>query len=282
VVTVLEASEGNLRTGSQSLFVRPYEYAEEARGLRRVPVPVWATRGFTATWRAPLPADKPPLDTRDEVGPLRLSRARDEGGRAPAVLVGRITNNLPVELQGAVLLYREKCYSLGTLVPGESKRVEPLFAHDAKGQGRDLSEWLDLNGPGLRPESFVAPSGRAFNHRYLDTLSAYGLIKHLLFNQVAKFKWRNDGMRGFDQSWRLRPQPEYPRADARRYRDEAILVARTPLLYDRAEDVSGHGATATRLWLGRLPGDPAGRPAQGGFMTQETYVRVYIPVGPGK
>jgi hypothetical protein len=277
VLTVLEASERNLRTGSQGLFVRPYEYADEARGLRRVHVPVWATRAFTACWRAPLPAGKPPVDTRDEVGPLRVSRAR-EGGRGAAVLVGRVTNNLNVELQGVVLLYREKCYSLGTLAPGESKRVEPLFAHDAK-QARELNEWLH-GREWLKPESMVAPSGRAFDANYLNNLSAYGLIKPLLFHQASEGSRRNDGLRAFDQSWRLRPQPEFPQGEGKRYRDEAILVARTPLVYDHAEEVAGHGATATRLWVGRLPGDPGGRPAQSGFMTQETYLRVYIPVRP--
>jgi hypothetical protein len=286
VLTVLETSERNLRAGSQGLFPRPYEYAEEERGLRRVPVPVWATRAFTASWRAPLTAGKPPIDTRDEVGPLRVSRARDEGGRGAAVLVGRITNDLPVELGRVVLFFREKWYDLGTLAPGESKRVEPLFAHDAKGQGRDLAEWFactQTTGPEqdqdqLAPRSFRSPTGRPVNAEFLRGQTAYRLIKPLMLHQAAEGQTVNYGLRTFDQSWRLRPQPEFPSGECKRYRDEAILVARTALLSDRAEAVARHGSTATRLWLGHLPGDQPERPTQTGYMTQETYLRVFIPV----
>jgi hypothetical protein len=72
--------------------------------------------------------------------------------------------------------------------------------------------------------------------------------------------------------------PEYPLPDRPRYRDEIILIARAPMLCDRAEDVSTHAASPSRLWLGELPGGERTRPALKGFITQETYLRVYIPV----
>ena len=76
---------------SQALFRRPYEYAdEEAAACSRVPVPVWSTRSFKASWRAPLRAKTPAVGITDEAGPIRKAR----GGSG---LAGRITNNLAVE-----------------------------------------------------------------------------------------------------------------------------------------------------------------------------------------
>src|SRR5262249_45968591 len=77
VFTLLEAGDRSSRGSSQGLFPRPYEYALDAAGLRRVPVPVWSTRSFSVAWRAPLKADRPAIDHRDGVGPLRRSRTDD-------------------------------------------------------------------------------------------------------------------------------------------------------------------------------------------------------------
>jgi hypothetical protein len=273
LVTVLEGGDQGLRTGSQGLFPKPYEYAEDGAGLRRVPVPVWATRAFTATWRAPLPGVAP-IDTRDEVGPLRASRTGDG-------LVGRITNNLPVELQGVTLFYREKCYDLGTLAPGEARRVEPLFSRDARGQARDLVQWFADPGA-LAPASAVAPDGQVLGVT-VRARSESLLIKPLLFYRAAdNATLVNGGLRTFDQSWRLRHQTEFPPPERTRYRDEVIVVARTPLVSGRAEAVSEHAATSSRLWLGALPAADAQRPALPGLLTQETYVRVFIPVKSGQ
>src|SRR5262249_60871815 len=90
------------------------------------------------------------------------------------------------------------------------------------------------------------------------------------------------GLRGFAQPWRLQPLPEYPEPDRTPYRDEAVLVARTPMLSDKAELVSTHGASPSRLWVGALPGSGGERPHLPGFLVQETYLRVYIPVKAGE
>jgi hypothetical protein len=278
--TLLEAGDRDSRGGSQGLFPRPYDYVEDGTGLRRVPVPVWSTRTFAATWRAPLAADRPAIDHRDDRGPLRRGRTDD-------VLVGRITNNLPVELRGCSLFYRDRWYDLGTLAPGEAKRVEPLFARDARGQGRSLSEWF--SSLQLAPGLVEAPSGRPLNANFKDTPSAGYLMKETLFhqadlahrgNQGGGQGLANSGLRTLDQSWRLRRLLEFPTPPpgaGTRYRDEAILVARTPMLSDHAETVTEHGASPARLWLGALPGE-GDRPSLPGFITQETYVRVFIPI----
>jgi hypothetical protein len=246
-LTLMEGGDQGMRTGSQGLFPRPYEYAEDAAGLRQVPVRVWATRTFTASWRGPVKADAPPIDTREvddrgAAGPLRASRT-GEG------LVGRLTNNLPVDLHNVALFYRGKYYELGTLTAGESRRVDPLFARDARVQGRDMSQWFD----GDR-------------------------MKSLLFHKASNDQTPNSGLRQLDQSWRLGPQPEYPVPDQTHFRDEAILFARTKVEIGPADAVTKAGASPSRLWLGDLPGARAERPSVNAALKQETYLRVYIPV----
>jgi hypothetical protein len=155
-----------------------------------------------------------------------------------------------------------------------------LFARDAQGQNRSISEWFHSGvlDPGLP----LAPSGRPINVKFQqrkETLaSATRYMKALMFYRLdPQLTATNAGLRPLDQSWRLRPAPVYPLPKAPRYRDEAVLVARTPMLTDRAEVVTEHGASPSRLWLGRLP-DGQERPELSGFITQETYLRVFIPV----
>jgi hypothetical protein len=269
VLQLLEVGERTFRAGSQDLFRRPYEYADEESGLRRVPVPVWSMRSFTGSWRAPLQAKEPAIGINDDVGPLR--QARDGRG-----LVGRITNNLPVRLQDVTLLYRERRYSLETLEPGESKRVEPLFAADARGQNRDVATLF--RDQTLAPGMPLAPSGRAISAGFLAR-SSFALLKPMLFYRASdRVQTTNAGLRRFDQTWRLRPVVEYPMPERVRYRDEAILIARAPMVCDHAEEVAAHPASPSRLWLGELPGEGRTRPGLKGYLSQETYVRVFIPV----
>lgn len=270
VLTLLEVGDRQFRAGSQDLFRRPYEYADEESGLRRVPIPVWSMRSFTATWRAPLRPKLPAIGTTDDVGPLR--RARDGKG-----LVGRLTNNLPVRLQDVILIYRDRVYSLDKLEPGEPRRVDALFGGDAQGQNRELRTWF--NDASLAPGIPVAPSGRPVNVAFQQTRLVYQDMKQMLFFRAAeKAGVSNAGLRRYDQTWRLRALPEYPIPDRPRYREEAILVARAPMLCDNAEQVTTDPASPTRLWLGELPGAGKARPPLRGVMTQETYVRVFLPV----
>lgn len=268
-LTLLEAGERVLRAGSQGLFKRPYEIADDASGLRRVPIPVWATRSFTADWRAPAPVKAPVVGIHDDVGPVRM--ARDGSG-----LVGRLTNHLPVRLQDVTLFYRGRAYFLDRLEPGEWKRLEPLFAAEARGQNRDPGPWFadQTLAPGLP----LAPSGRPINAAFLQGRSAFQLMKPLLFFRAAERGGSsNAGLRRLDQSWRLRELPQYPAPERTPYRDEAILVARVPMLADTFPVAAGDPSAPTRLWLGRLPGE-GDWPQTAGFLTRETYLRVFLPV----
>jgi hypothetical protein len=249
MVATLEGLESDLGGNSQSLFRRTYEYADDAGGLRRVPIPVWATRTFTASWRAPLKdraaADRPPPIKAE----LRISRANEE------VLSGAITNNLPAELQEIALFYRGKWYLLGDLMPGEARDVNPLFEGNVK--KHELLEWIE---PGWTP----------------STQRAQLPLRRLMFHDLrGDTEQPASGLRTLDESWRVQLQGEGAR---RHYRDEVVLVGHTPPRSNRAEAVTKDGVSPTRLWLDELPGAQPQRPALSGYLQQETYVRIYIPL----
>jgi hypothetical protein len=259
VVTLLETGERTLRAGSQALYRRPYKYLDEEAGMTSVPIPVWATRSFTANWRAPSSVNQI-IDIRDDVGPIRI-------GRDGSGLVGKITNKLPIPMSGVTLFYKDRWYFLDQLAEGESRRLEPLFAIDAEKQRRELRTWFDDNT--LAPGVPLAPSGRPVNSNFLLTNDVWRLMKQsMFFRLVDNATKTNAGLRRRDLSWRfgtLQPTIGQPR-----HRQEAILVARVPLVHDLAEVVNEHGVTATRLQLGRA--------SMRGSMTQDTYLRVLIPV----
>ena len=57
-----DASYGGYgRARSQGLFHRAYDYQPEAAGLGGVPIQVWATKSFTASWRRRLDRQRQPL-----------------------------------------------------------------------------------------------------------------------------------------------------------------------------------------------------------------------------
>ncbi len=76
----------------------------------------------------------------------------------------------------------------------------------------------------------------------------------------------NSGLRTVNQSWRLKDP----------FRDEVILVARTPYASGKASKVNDEGLV--QLWNDQLPDPATPCPPLTGFLSQETYVRVYIPV----
>ena len=104
MVAAMDGPEPGLGGNTQSLFRRPYEYADDAGGLRRVPIPVWATRTFTSSWRVPLKdrqaKDRPPpiqaelRVSRDGTGAERRHHQQSAGGiaRRGAVLSGTVVS----------------------------------------------------------------------------------------------------------------------------------------------------------------------------------------------
>jgi hypothetical protein len=270
-VTILSPPDQGRRAGSPTLYPQPYDYTGAATGLEKVPIPIWATRSFTASWAAPLPK-KPPIKAA-----LRLPRA-GAGERLP---LGEITNNLPVSLQSVALFYGDSWYNLGTLEPGETRSVGELFTGGPKAK---RGEWLKDDGA-LRPKDPLPVQGRraedAIVRQEMEQVASLRplnlLIKQALFHgESDRTTWANSGMHTLDQSWRLWKET------TNQQRDEVILVARSGPLRGSAEELIAKGLTPTTLWLDRLPGTVPQRPKLAAVLTQETYLRVYIPVTRGE
>src|SRR5262249_20247759 len=79
--------EGYGRGGSQGLFRRAYNYAPASSGLEGVPIQVWSTKTFSASWYRPV-AEKELIDAD-------LTIAKND----PNKVSGTITSHLPVGLQ---------------------------------------------------------------------------------------------------------------------------------------------------------------------------------------
>lgn len=237
------------RSGSQGIFSRPYVYANDASGIERVPIPVWATRTFSASWRA-APTGELPI-----VAEITHSQAD------PLLLSGTITNNLPFNLQDVALFYHNKWHSVGILPSGGFHRVD----NDQLGgpRGQELDRWL-------------GSTARVGSDLKFDMVN--WLLRPMLFHRHERQAAGlfNSYCRHLDQTWRLVPQP----GSADRYRDEVILVGRLSMKPGRAEDLTSDAAMPSRLWLGELPAAGATRPALSGRMEQEIIVRAYIPVTP--
>jgi hypothetical protein len=256
VVTVMEGDVSGIgRVGSQGLFRRAYEYAPNASGLEGVSIPVWSMRTFTARWRAPVTG---------AVGieaDLRHSRDKNDPG-----LLGRITNHLPVELRDVTLLYQGKTYAADVIPPEGFIAIDNLKVGE---QGRPVPQWLT--------------DGAALADRGDRTVTGPQLIRDLLFHgPPAQPSKPNGGWRQLDQAWRLRGLAELSSAPVSQldYRNEVILAARVPSRAGASETVMRADASPTRLWLGALPGGGQERPSLSGFIVQDVYVRVYIPVNP--
>jgi hypothetical protein len=247
-----DASYGGYgRPRSQSLFRRAYDYGPQAAGLEGVPIQVWATKAFTASWARPLNPNRLPF-TAD------LRRGNEDTGGVH----GTLTNNLPVALQDVSLIYgggrgKGSVLDLGQLPAGARREVNFKPAE----QGTRVSDWV----PAIN-------AGYGYNRPGYSTLPNVGaglVMKRALFYEAAskQDEVQNHGLERLDQGWRV----EQP--------DEAVLFARIPQVKIGPEGnpAARDQALPTLLWLGELPG-PGERPAVPGTLVQETYVRVLIPV----
>ena len=247
--------------GSPGLFRRAYVYAEDASGLEGVPIQVWSTKSFTASWQAALSEDRPLFQAE-------LTHSKGQTGEQ---LTGSVTSRLPVDLEDAVLIYRNTRYPLtprnGRLAPGATRKLEPpLVVGGAGNPEAALEEWFRDAQVAMNYNPYMNPRYRGGNT--MD--SAAGIMKDLMFGDkdTNGNHARNTTLRRLEDSWRL-SRPE-----------EAVVVGRVPRAEEAAEKVSQGGASASRLWLGQLPESGEPRPPLAGKLCQETYVRVFIPVTP--
>jgi hypothetical protein len=241
---------GTGRTGAQSLFRRTYEYAPEASGLTGVPIQVWATKSFAATWVVQPPNDQAPIEANLKHPPADVTK-----------VIGTVTNNLHTDLVDVVVFYRGDPYIQGRLDAGVPKRLD--FAGGK--MGGKIKDWMN--------QSFTTvarPQGAPIDE--LQNWSRSSAIKAMLFTDLTEAignnRVGNTTLRHLDQSWRLKKD-----------RDEVVLVGRVePRISEGpAEKVATDPGTPSRLWLGALPGNGP-RPKLEGTMTQRTIVRVYIPI----
>jgi hypothetical protein len=239
-------------SGSQSLFRRAYEYAPDASGLLGVPIQVWSTKTFTGSWQAALAEDRP----------LVRAELKHTKGPQGEVLTGSITSELPAELTNVYLFYQGKFYELPNLAPRAARKLEPpLNVHG----GKQLEEWFQ--NVQIPAQNFNNPWQQQRN-RGQTMQSAQGIIKDLMFGDkdTTAGHPRNTTLRFLDETWQLnRP-------------GEAIVVGWLPRLEKAAESVSTDPASPSRIWLGQLPEPGKPRPSLAGKMTQEAYVRIFIPV----
>jgi hypothetical protein len=260
------------RGRAPSLFSRTYSYEPSAVGLRDVPIPVWTTRSFGASWETAWEKGKLPLEPN----------LRYEPGKFLSV-EGTLTNNLPIELSDVALIYLGKAYPLAALKPGETVQVvlDPQ-------REQNLSTWAN---------EFQGFDGRDPSRTFLPRQG----IRNLMFHERLdpSMRSRNHSHRALDFSWRLGDQ-----ASEGRVRD-LILVATVGRAVGGLEPL--HAANDTRLpthlWLGEIPGTPiAGemkavkradgkmenvpvyrsRPSMQGKLVQETLLRAVLPVAPIK
>lgn len=265
-----DSSPGGVdRPTSASLFRRPYSFEREAAGLRDVPIPVWASRSFAGSWRR-------------RVKPGELIRVEKFGPTATGQkLTGEIFNQLPVELTEASLFYDGFWHRLPNdrLPVGKTTIDFPI-------KDVEIGSWLNerfraVFSPRVAPTREFRRSAVTGSFNSEDTQRVSSLMKGLLFhgsdnNPLATQS--NSGLRSLDQGWRLRPQRVVGDGGQKRYFDEAILVGRVVQAPAAAEEVSRAGVSPTRVWLGRLPTSGQERAELPGFLGQDTYVRVYIPI----
>jgi hypothetical protein len=249
-----ESYGGFQKPRSQSLFRRTYDYDTDADGLLGVPIQVWSTKSFAASWERPLAAGRPPVTAN-------LYRRAGQ-----VVLSGEITSQLPGVLEDAALIYGDgnidpkiNVYKLEKLEPGKPHPLD-LKAGDPKA-AQPIGNWIAEN---------VAVIKRNQSGGAVAVVSNQQLIKQIMFHDTGASgapQMRNAALHYLDQSWR----------PARL--NEVILFGRlNQVLSGAAETVTMDPVSPSRLWLDRLPGMVPQRPALDGTMTQETYVRVFIPL----
>jgi hypothetical protein len=244
------------RGRSPGLFSRAYDYELGAVGLKGVPIQVWSTKSFTASWQAPL----------SEATPLLTAELRaEENPRASFPFAGRIVSHLPAALEDAVLVYSARDQSqevrkLGTLQPGQEIQVHkglPLYP-----------DWKTV------PTQILNNYNYGYGYYGSGPVPAGTSVKMLLFPNLIPANPGEGNLVGstgaFDQTWRLLPNSQGRPTQVMLY---GRLAAR-----GHAEPVTAGSASASRLWLGDLPAPDRTRPSLTGELRQETFVRVFIPL----
>jgi hypothetical protein len=246
------------RSGSAGFFRKPYTFREEANGLEGVPIPVWTTKAFAASWEQTL---KSPPFIAD------LTYHKKPIGGKDLTLTGKLENHLAVDLIDAWLIYDDRCYPIARGLKSVKNGAVPQELA-LPPSTTTMDSWVNQNEPGQAPRVWTS-----------DPTS---LIKKLLFHQRVDTQniVRNHLLRPLDLGWRVQEERR-DLANDRRTR-EAILFARVPYITGPAEKITNDSQVplATKLWLGDVPDVGRSRPELIGQLNQDTYIRVILPVRP--
>jgi hypothetical protein len=248
------------RSGSQGFFRNPYWFVPEqsAAALEGVPIPVWTTKAFTASWTAPLAST-----------PLKAALVYHHNDKATnRILSGTLQNNLPVELHDAWLMYDSHCYPLKQALPSSKEEGKVLEVALELSEKKDFSAWMS------QAEPDATPRGVSFN----PTTS----MKQLLFYDmlINPNVLGNHTLRHLDLSWRVKPDTWQGGRDPRTR--EAVLYARVRFCTGGGDALQKdtQQPLPTRVWLGDIPAAGKTCPELLGFLSQDTYVRFLLPVRP--
>ena len=140
--------------------VNPPGASERLDGVR---IPIWSTKCLTARWTGPSPAA-----VESDLLPVGTDR-----------LTGTVTNRLDVPLEDAILAFNRHMYTLGTLAPGATLRVE--LSPD-----RQLPNQLKEDGASFLPGQAWSTQGKPIDRAKLirvimfhDTQSVAGAERPL-------------------------------------------------------------------------------------------------------
>jgi hypothetical protein len=237
-----EVGLGYGRLRSQALFRHSYGYVRDGSSLRDVAIPIWTSKAFSASWRATL-------------GGLPFTaELHYKPGDVEQRLEGTLTSHLPLALKDVYLLYGNRFYPLADLKAG------------GRG-GRPVAVVLDPSRADS-PERWPQRAGLDFSLVGRSPGRPYDpvpILKRILFHEYGG--GNNHAYRRLDESWRLREL----QARDEHVRD-AILIGRVQRAHGPIEELtkSDDPQLPSRLALGE----------QAGTLTQDTYVRVFLPVRP--
>ncbi|MFO0893045.1 MAG: hypothetical protein U0790_28400 [Isosphaeraceae bacterium] len=130
--------------------------------LENVRIPIWSTKAFTARWFGPC-------------GPLVESDLRPVGTDR---LAGTVTNRLPYPLDDAMLAFGRQIYSLGTMSPGATIKVELTSDRNLSGLLRQRGETY-LNDPTGTRAPRINRANLLLAMMFHDSESARGTVQTL-------------------------------------------------------------------------------------------------------
>lgn len=249
------------RNRGQSLFRRAYDYEPAAAGLHGVPIQVWSTKSFAASWQTV-------GDPNKAMFASSLREVKRENG---SFLAGEITwmpggeKAGPPELKDASLIYNNQVLAV-TLSPGKATAIQI----DDNRKPQSMSDWFraSMQQGNFPPDEFQPPPRGRYQQQQGFTNLDFPIRAALFFEKLERDTGgdQNNNLRLLDQSYRLNQ------------RGEAILLVRMPVQQGPADTVAKHMACTSRLWLGKLPTPGEKPPDLDGIMRQDTYLRVYLPV----